>query len=36
MDDDASNFKTNAGDLYVLVAKQADLTNVTGTDQNAS
>ena len=36
MDEDASNFKTNAGDLYVLVAKQADLTNVTGTSQSAS
>ena len=36
MDEDASNFKTNAGDLYVLVAKQADLTNVTGTNQIAS
>ena len=30
MDEDSSNFKMNAGDLYILVAKQADLNIVTG------
>lgn len=30
MDDDSSNFKMNAGDLYILVAKQSDLNIVTG------
>lgn len=30
MDEDSSNFKMNAGDLYILVAKQSDLNIVTG------
>lgn len=30
MDADSSNFKMNAGDLYILVAKQSDLNIVTG------
>lgn len=30
MDTDSSNFKMNAGDLYILVAKQSDLNIVTG------
>lgn len=29
-DEDSSNFKMNAGDLYILVAKQSDLNIVTG------
>lgn len=36
MDEDSSNFKTNAGDLYILVAKQSDLNIVTGNSNSAT
>lgn len=36
MDDDSSNFKMNAGDLYILVAKQSDLNIVTGNSNSAT
>lgn len=36
MDEDSSNFKMNAGDLYILVAKQSDLNIVTGNSNSAT
>ena len=36
MDADSSNFKMNAGDLYILVAKQSDLNIVTGNSNSAT
>lgn len=36
MDEDSSNFKMNAGDLYILVAKQSNLNIVTGNSNSAT